>query len=509
MVQQASKKRGVALLTALFFGCFCISLSTGFLLQVPVDLGATAQLERDTRANYVAEAAVEHTMAWISHEIENFREPCTSTNPKPVRSGSLDGLDWTCQVEADGQTPPHGLAPLRVYKLTATVSQAGQEHFRVVADVQAGQSFARYSMFINQDGVIAYDFLVTEHSQVKGPIHKNRPISFLVSPSLLNHKPDSGIPFDSTISTTESHHKWYVGGVMYEHLEEAKYQNFLGNGVDDLEYKAKPKLMPSDSTPLAQAAWGGDAPAGLSLGVSANPMGGVYINGDVTSLELSVNGNGHFELRIDQGGLVTTVIEDAQNNRRLVTEPSGTMYAVDGLGTGVIFATGDIQAIKGKNKGAHTIANKFEDGKTMEIAGSITRADTPVKSEPTGTDDRLGLVSGKITVADESVLPRNVNQPLYLYASIMATDVFQVKDRFTGNPGAMAIYGGLASDKAWETVDFNNLNELRTTSGYGGLSGFGSANIFYDKLLADEPPPEYPTTASADLSVRSWKEQPL
>lgn len=32
------KARGVALLTSLFFGVMCMSLATGFLLQVPVDL---------------------------------------------------------------------------------------------------------------------------------------------------------------------------------------------------------------------------------------------------------------------------------------------------------------------------------------------------------------------------------------------------------------------------------------------------------------------------------------
>ena len=145
----------------------------------------------------------------------------------------------------------------------------------------------------------------------------------------------------------------------------------------------------------------------------------------------------------------------------------------------------------------------------MEITGSLTRSDTPVGSEPGVTTDRLGLVSSTIWITDESILPRSVSTPLYIYASVMATEIFEVKDRFSGNPGAMAIYGGMASDKAWATVDFNNLTELRTTHGYGGLSGFGSANIYYDKLLADEPPPEFPTTASASLSIRSWKEQPL
>jgi len=508
MLHYAADRRGVALITALFFGCLCLSLSVGFLLQVPVDLGATSQLRHDTRASYIAEAAVEHTMAWMSHEIENLREPCTSADPNPTRSGTLDSWEWTCTVVPDSQTPPHGLSPLRLYELTATALLDGKPQYQIVANVQAGQSFARYSMFIDEDGFITYDFLVTEDSQVRGPIHKNRPISFLVSPSVLAASPSGSFPYESVISTTDTHHKWYVGGTLQHHLSDEQYENILQNGVDDLEYAAPPKPMPTDSSVLAQAAWGGPVTS-PPPGVTVNSMGGVYIVGDVSEMELSVNGNGHFELRIEQGGSVTRVIEDLTNDRRLVIDSSGATSEVAGRGTGVIFATGSIASLRGVNKGAHTIANRFEDGKTMEITGSLTRSDTPVGSEPGVTTDRLGLVSSTIWITDESILPRSVSTPLYIYASVMATEIFEVKDRFSGNPGAMAIYGGMASDKAWATVDFNNLTELRTTHGYGGLSGFGSANIYYDKLLADEPPPEFPTTASASLSIRSWKEQPL
>lgn len=486
-----------------------MGLATGFLLQLPVDLGATAQLERHTRGSYVAEAAIQDTMAWISHELARPNEPCTPSAPNPTRTGTLDGWTWTCLVEPDSGTPPHALTELRIYRLTATASRDGIEQYRVIADVQAGQSFARFSVFINEDGYITYDFLATPDSQVQGPIHKNRPISFLVAPELLSGPEPTSFPFDSNISTTETEHEWHSGGSMRTSLSDEEYDRILSNGAADLQFGVAPRPMPTESTILANAAYGGSVPGSPPPGVTVNAMGGVFIGGDVDDMHLGLNGSGDFVLTIVQGTSTTTVIEDFSNSRRLLTNPSGSTTEIPGLGTGVIFSTGHIHSLRGKNKGPHTIATQFEHDKNLQITGSLTRSDTSPGSIPSVSDDRLGIVADKIIIAPESILPRSVSTPLYIYATVMATDIFEVTDRLTGNPGAMAIYGGLTSDRAWATVDFDNLTNLRTTSGYGGLSGYGSANIYYDKLLADEPPPEYPTTAGTDLMVRSWKEQPL
>lgn len=511
MGQGTSRTRGVALLTAIFFGILCLGMAMVFLIQVPVDLGATAMLEKNTKASYIAEAAVTDTMAWISYELANAREPCTSSDPSPSRSGTLDGWDWTCRVVPDSGTPPNALTDLRLYKLTAVASLDGKEAYRVETDVQAGQSFARFSVFIDRDGAITYDFLVTPQSQVQGPIHKNHPIRLLVDQSFQGDLPTPTVfPFQSVVSTTAATNVWTVGGTgTFADLSDQALENIFQNGRQDLQYSVTPRPLPGDSSVLATAAWGGGPPPPAPpVGLSVNPMGGVYVQGEVTSMRLGVDPGGNFVLTVTQGGTVSTVVEDRANDRRLVTV-GGSTTQVPGAGTGVIFVDGNILSLEGENKGPHTIANRFDAHQTMEISGSITRRDTPPLSQPTGIDDRLGLVSGTILIADESVRPRSVANPLLIYATVLATDVFRVKDRLTGNPGAMAIYGGMASGDAWETVGFDNLTNLRTTSGYGGLSGYGSANIYYDKLLADQPPPEYPTTAPADLKIRSWREFPL
>ncbi len=499
---------GVALITALFFGALCLGLATAFLIQVPFDLGATSTLENKTRASYIAEAAVQDTMAWISHTLAKGQEPCTGGDPTPTRRGTLDGWNWTCLVEPDSGTHPNPATQLRIYKLTAIASKDGVQQYRVIADVQAGQSFSRFSIFIDRSGTITYDFVVTKESRVQGPVHKNRPISFLVSPELLAGDPP-GDPFDSIVSTTDSNHLWYSEGRSIAPPTYAQYDSIFKHGSSDLQFGVAPRAVPSDSKILAEAAWGGVVPPAPFVGVVTNDLGGLFIGGDVDRLEMKVNPSGFFVLEIEQMGQVTTVTEDTASGKRITRWPSGATSEASGVGTGVIFATGDIRSLKGVNKGPHTIANQFEAGKTIDISGSITRDDTPVGSVPSSNGDRLGIVSSSIFVAKEAVLPRNIANPLRIYATLLATEIFEVRDRDFGNAGAMAIYGGMASAKSWKTVKLNNLTELRVVSGYGGLSGYGSADILYDKRLADEPPPEYPTTGAADLKVRSWREHPL
>ena len=503
--------RGVALITAIFFAVLCIGLATGFMLRVPVDLGATGELRSSTEAAYVADAAVQDTMAWLSHQLANETEPCTISDPTPSRSGSLDNWDWTCTVEPDAGTPPNGLTDLRLYKLTATALSDGESRYRIVVDVQAGQSFSRFSVYIDETSTLSpfYDFIVTPSARMRGPIHKNEPISFKVAPSLLVGSPPDPLPFDSTISTPAGHH-WWTRTTFRDlgtELTSEQYDNIFESGGADLLYGVPPRPLPTDSMGLANAAWGGMTPPSPPPGVQVSPAGGVFISGDVDAMEMSLNGGGQFVLTIVQGGQTTTITEDAAANQRIVTDSTGTNN-ISGLGSGVVFATGDIRSLKGVNKGPHTIANAFDDNKFIEISGSLTRADTPVGNEPSGTDDRLGIVSSTIFVAEHSVLPRNQSTPLYVYANLLATTIFEVKDRNIDPPGAMAIFGGLATRQPWRTVSVTG-PLYQVTHGYGARSGYGSADILYDKHLANEPPPMYPTTAGTELMVRAWREQPL
>lgn len=500
------RRRGVALVTAIFFSLLCLMLATAFLLQVPVDLGATAQTERDSKASLIADAGLQDTQAWISHELGQGREPCTVSAASPVREGSLEGWSWSCQVEPDEGTPPNALTAYRIYKLTSVASFEGVPLRKIETVVQAGQSFSRFSMFIDEDDPSLWDFGVSPQTKIRGPVHKNRPIRFHVSANTYAGPVPSDPPFDGLVSTTGSSHVWSTNGNPAS--QGGKFSHVFKNGAADLQFGTPERPLPSGSGAIANAAWGGTVPAVPPDGVSVNPSGGVYISGAVDSMRLEVNGSGNFLLRLVQGGQTTTVEENSATSSRLVSYPDGSSSTVAGLGNGVIFATGSISSLQGVNKNPHTIAVDFEAGSDIEFSGSVTRADTAVGAEPSGADDRLGIVAEHLYMAPESVLPRNVDNPVHLYATLLATERFEVKNPFSGTPGALAIHGGVAGNLTWKCalIDGNN---NRTLSGYGGLSGYGTPTMVYDPVLANAPPPEYPTTAGTELTVRSWVETPL
>jgi hypothetical protein len=512
-IRRHSNIRGVALLTALFFGILCMGLAVGFILQIPVDLGATKNLERDTKAFYVADAGVQDSLAWMSRELAEAREPCTMSDPIPQRNGALGDWTWTCQIEPDEGTPPNGLDGMRIYKLTSVASHDEKEQYRIITQVQGGQSFSRFSLYTDLGDDSQFDFAVTSHLRIRGPVHKNRAIRFFTGSNFLSGNKPSERPFDSLVTTSAPANEW--GGAGEPPANQLDF--VFENGAADIQYGTPERPLPDDSSLLANAAWGTPVPSTPPPGVTLNPLGGVYIQGDVDSMEMKVNSNDHFVLEIVQAGELTTVIEDSDNDVRIVTGPDGLSQSVPGLGSGVIYSTGDIKSLKGINKGPHTVATKFEDGKNIEISGSLTRHDTPLGNplplgdtpvpEPTGTADRLGLVSNYLNIAKESVLPRNVNNPLFVYASILAAERLQVHDETTGSPGAMVIYGGLASGRTLREAVVDDTG--RTLTGYGGRTGWGTPEIHYDKLLANDPPPDYPSTAGAELTIRSWVEQSL
>ena len=489
------------MLTALFFGVLCFALAVGLLTQVPRDLAGASKQNLDLRGSYVADAAIKDTMAWMSFQLTNGVEPCTLSDPSPLRTGGLDGWTWRCLIEPDSGTPPNPVSNLRIYKLTAVASLDGIDRYQIVSDVQGGQSFARFSMFIDEDDPSLWDFGVGPYTRVTGPVHKNRAIRFLVETSIYSGSPPSTTPFDGTVSTSQSSNIWSSGG---DPAVGNRYDYIFSGGASDLRTGIPPRPLPGDSSILARAAFGG-LPT-VTTGVVVNPAGGVFINGDVDDMEMRVNGSGDFELIIRQGPDTTTIVEETATGQRIVNGPSGT-YSVAGRGTGVIFATGSINSLHGQNKGDHTIAVDFDSSKNIEISGNITRSDTAIGAKPAVTDDRLGLVAEHVYVADESVLPRNVATPLYLYATILATQRFEVKNAHSGSPGSMALFGGVSGKYTWRVNTSSSGGVV--IHGYGGLTGRGTPDLHYDELLATDPPPEYPTTGETELFVRSWREKVL
>lgn len=489
-----------------------MGLAGAFFLILPQDLAQATRSVTDASACLAAEAGIKDTMAWMSTELASGSEPCTSTVPSPTRTGTIGEWSWSCLVEADPQTPPHGVDVIRLYRLESTASLDGEEAWRIEAWVQAGQSFARFAEYTNISSSTLWDHLIVPGWKLEGPVHTNGVLRLWIQPPFFGGAPPAQAAFSGELTSAGSSSS-SPDGVVYQSSSGAPYNyadgydRLLAGGRTALATGVPPKAMPTSSFAQAAAAWGGNPPATPPAGVSVNATGGVFIHGDVTNMTLGFSGSGNSLLTINQGGQITTVEEDPSSNQRIVTLPDGTVQNVTGIGSGVIFATGDINGLSGTNKGAHTIAVDFAAMKNITVTQDILRADTPDGSKPTGTADRLGIVTNKLLIADHSVLPRTTSDPLSIYATLYCTDRLEVINPGSGPPGALAIYGGLAGNQTWRWGNFSS--SFTVLSGYGGVGGIGSPNIFYDASLANEPPPTYPTTAGSDLSLRAWLEEPL
>jgi hypothetical protein len=522
-------RSGSALLLAIFFLVVLFLLAQAFHALLPTELTSALRFNTDTHAYFVADAAIEDTVAYVEHELENGRELVLSSGASLTRSGSLGDWSWSAVIEPDPQTPPRGFNPLRNYKVTATASQGGRAYRRITTWL-GQQSFAKFAFY--SDKVPSYLYKPVDQFHYDGPFHTNDPLTLYVPPGFYR----SGLPptFTSTVTTATAHPGSpdgiaYAGpgGPPYDgagNPNTSLYDKIYTGGREAVRSPVRSIEMPPNTDALMHAALGDlTITPPSSVGVHVNTAsgsnqvaGGVYIVGNVDSMVLVADANGNRSMRIQQGGRMVTVTETLANpvtapngeyvaqNSTLVVGPGNHTEVFRGTTNGVVFSTGSIESLQGVNRGARTIATNVNAQTEIVPGGNITRADTPLGQKPQDGGDNLGLVTWRLRLP--TTIPRSLGNPLWIYGAILAGDNrggggFQVDDY--ANPwrgkGIFHIVGSFSvSMKGPEgTFDY-----------YSGqpVSGFHTVSQ-YDSNLAVMPPPYFPTFAK--LNVRSWKEEPL
>lgn len=524
---------------ALFFLTALFLLATAFQKLLPVELNAALRHEQHTRASLAADAGVEDTIAFIESALADGLEPFSGTPPY-LRTGTL-GTDWTwsATVTPDASTPPNGVGAIRVYRIDA-VASFGNRPVRRISTHAGQQSFARFALYadtVDQNGWWSPSI---EHYD--GPFHVNDPLR-IGTPSGLYSGACSPL-FTSSV-TTASTDASSADGVTYVSDKnqgdgDAPYDsngNPIAGRYEAIYAQGRPSLrtgvsridMPTNTQSLASAAWGDPSTGPPSTtGVYVNQAktgngssGGVYIVGDVSKMTMSVDSAGNRSLTIKQAIGQTTVTEtlassvrapDGQNvpqGRTLIVPPFGRSKVVSTLTNGVVYSTGTIASLSGMNKGQRTIATDVTKQTEIKIGGSITRSDTPVGQNPTGTADNLGLVT--YTLRFPSTLPHSAATPIHLYATAMAGikgggggSVIDGLDKV--GLGVLNIYGGLIVSNDGVTVNNASVWNPRTGQLSPTQNGF-IRTIHYDTNLASSPPPFFPTYPK--LTVRSWNDEAL
>ena len=227
----------------------------------------------------------------------------------------------------------------------------------------------------------------------------------------------------------------------------------------------------------------------------------------------------------DNGGTGWTVVRDRATNR----------YAVySGRTNGAIFASGNVNGVRGVVKGRRSIGVSTDTGaqttkdKTIFINGDIFYAGTEPGERPASSDTMLGLIGYAVRMASEDGAPptlgnpqlglmhptrtsSSTSDPNYLYCSIFAGRRNDPAAGWSGNNPTR--YGG--GFGSWKPDDsglrqghlslFGSITEgIRQWKGTGNTGG-NSYEFDIDPNLEEIQPPFFPTLPSYD--ILSWEEK--
>ncbi len=399
-----------------------------------------------------------------------------------------------------------------------------------------------------------------------------------------NSYSSAGLPYDSASGA----------------INENRYQRVINGGAPRLHQTAGNIELPADASKIEAAAYGSAIPgsgltntypssvfgttSSVNLHISKADGGGAYpmvaagivLQGDAAQITLSApiaaDGNGvaddntnstmnvtqgstsanitsvYEKLTLPAGALVNgstvptsspTILSFADNKvgYTVVRDGTSNRYAVyEGVGNGAVYINGNVNGLRGVNRGRKTIATGMDTGTTTAkdkkiwLNGAVTRADTPVNdldngnlptgTRPQGVRDQLGLVSYAVRMKRDDVsnpfVPTRAatsnDAPILLYAAIfagrandpnstdqllgggMGTDNYNV-----GTRGYFRLYGSLTEGTRQVKGTFN-------PSSPSGGTGY-AYQYNYDTNFSYTSPPFFPGTSGFRLA--SWSEAPF
>jgi hypothetical protein len=317
---------------------------------------------------------------------------------------------------------------------------------------------------------------------------------------------------------------------------------YYGRWMDALAVNKAPKTnapiirMPANNVVQENGALAG-VPKPMTAGTivpndGSKTVGGVYVEGDVTKINLKVTGTDdttqiveifqvdtvsgdqmRTTILLDRAGNQTTVQRDLDSGSGWTSVGSST-YA--GMTNGAIYVNGNIGLTGPPAAGGLSgiVANAVMSGttvvknsalniitpsdKTCNISGGIVYADlllsnanpnNPTSTATAGTKQSgvMGIVAGHIQVLENDAGGTPITD-LSIHATVFASDIFDVEAPTTRTPGSLKILGGYIVKDSGKFGVFNS-----TTNSL--LSGFVVTRN-YDTRVNSNPPPYFPNTGS-------------
>lgn len=493
------RKSGGALFPVVMTTFIIVTLGSALLQTMLRGMYLARRVEQGTLAFNVAESGAVRAARWLQ---DQPYPPAGTSSISPFGANQALGAGtYTVTVVPDAN---NNNAILKAYKIVSTGTIYGQTE-RIEMYLRQ-QSFGRYAYFTDSEvsSVSGGRIWFFAGDKIRGPAHSN-------------NSGGSNFQIDWTGSTSPIFEDMVtaVGNSMNytpsNPTTESQFLKIYKDGSRGYRLGVDRIPMPNSSDAQRDAAWGASSSFPSTNGVYAPANGGIYVRGDASSITMSVDTSNRQVFTIVQGSTSTKITIDKVANTRLVKVGSGSTTTVAGAGTGVLYCSGNINALSGTvannivssgvitARNAYTIAADVNAGKNIVVPSPIKYASAPDPSQPITaavnlTPGTLGLMARNVTVDTGAPTNMEIDAVILAGSENTTSGSFGVEDYNSKSPtGTLKIVGGIIQ-KARGAVG--------TISGGSIQTGYAK-NYYYDPRLADYPPPYFPTTGLYD--TLSWK----
>ncbi|MEA2553616.1 MAG: hypothetical protein QOJ65_1792 [Fimbriimonadaceae bacterium] len=463
-------------------------------------LHLTKRVQQNTLAFNLAESGAERAMRWLK---DQATPPSGTATLDPFNGAqALAGGSYAVTLIPD---PNNSGAVLKAYTINASGTYGARtESVRLLA---RQQSFGKYAYFTDREISAASGGRIWFYSgdRIRGPAHSNNASG---SDFQIDWSTSTGPIFQDMVTAVSSNIDYSPS----DPATEAEFSKVYKAGSRGFHLGVDPIALPNSSDAQKNAAWGSSSGFPSTTGVYVNAGGGIYVHGNA-GIVMSTDGAGNQVFTVTQGSTVTKVTVDLGANEIRKQVGSGAVVTTTGVGTQVLFCSGNISSLSGtiannkvnsasqtiEARSAYTIATDVNNGKNITVTDNIKYATAPDVSKPYNdpanlSSGTLGLIARNVTVASGSPTALEVDGIILTGSSTTSDGSFSVADYNSKTPtGRLKVVGGIIQ-KARGPVG--------TLSGGTIATGY-TKDYWYDGRLADSPPPFFPTTGLYDRI--SWQ----
>lgn len=499
-ISRGGRQRGSVLFASLGFVFILALLGSAILSTTMQGLHLTRHQRERAQAFNIAESGAELAARWLKDQ----PYPPSGTSPIDPFGGPQQLGDGHFEVVIIPD-PKNSGSTLKSYTIYAT-GRLGNRTEEVELVVRE-QSFGKYAYFTDKEvsSVSGGPIWFMWHDKIRGPAHSNNRDGSNFQIAWAN---GHGPIFEDIVTSSGS----TINYSPTRPTTEPEFLQIYRTGSRGYQLDVDEIPLPNSSQRQRDAAWGSNSGFPTTNGVYVPPGGGIYIRG-ASNINMAVDSSGNQVFEITQGSTTTRVTVDLPGNVRRVQVNNGPITTVPNSGTGVLYSTSNIESLQGTiadnrlsggpepevlARNSYTIATDVNANRYVRITNSIRYQSSPNPNLPINDPANLrpgilGIIARDIRIA--STAPRELWVDALLMAGSQSTSngSFYVENYNTKPTGTLHTMGGIIQKARGPVGTFSS----------GGLVSGYAKDYWYDKRLADTPPPFFPTTGLYDKV--SWR----